>query len=290
MPPEAPSGSTPGRSAPPRRSSSTFLSPWRLSWVALVLFALYGTIVLGSSLPLQLLDPAWQLRLCAVLVNASGFPLVGLGLLHLAGDLRPEDERVAGRRRLCARLAVGVALGFLLLIPLQSMALVQQSSSAASRRLGELQRGEKTIGELRQAVAGATSASELQERLQVLRGPRLSPAELSLPLPLLQQQLQTALLQAEQRLPRPQAIRVVRWELVGTGLRNGIACLALAIGFAALGQRRRSPDPFLKEWQQGWLHLLGLWRRPGAAARRSPEGRIASYFEEISQGDPPPSP
>ena len=46
----------------------------------MVLFVLFGSMVIGKVLPLQMLEPAWQLGLIAVLINAFGFPLVGLSL------------------------------------------------------------------------------------------------------------------------------------------------------------------------------------------------------------------
>jgi hypothetical protein len=52
-----------------------------LSVVALVLFVLFGSLVAPALFPLQLLDPAWQLRLAAALINTAAFPLLGLALL-----------------------------------------------------------------------------------------------------------------------------------------------------------------------------------------------------------------
>ena len=161
------------------------LSPWRLGWVALVLFVLYLTVVLGSAFPFRLLNPTWQLTMLANLVNTSGFPLVGLGVLHLASELSPDDGNLARQRRVCAQLAVPVAVGFLLLIPLQSMALWQQSSTFNNSRLAQVGRAERSLSELRQAVGAASSSADLQQRLQALKGPTLGPAEQALPLPVL---------------------------------------------------------------------------------------------------------
>jgi hypothetical protein len=201
--------------------SRTFLSPWRLSWVALVLLALYATIVLSASLPLRLADPAWQLRLYNAVVNASAFPLVGLALLHLSSDLMPDDETLARRAGFFARLAVTIALGFVLLIPLQGYLLWQQSSNLSSGQTSQLERRLRTVASLRQAVQQATSSADLQRRFAALQGPSLGPAEQALPLSQLKTQLNVALEQADPL------------SLLGLGQRNGLACLALAIGFAS---------------------------------------------------------
>lgn len=261
-----------------------FLSPWRLSWVALVLLALYATIVLSAALPLRLADPAWQLRLYNAVVNASAFPLVGLGLLHLSSELDQGSETLARRAGFFARLAVPIALGFLLLIPLQGYLLWQQSSNVASGATNQLARQERTLASLREAVQQAGSVSELQQRLASLQGPSLGPAEQALPLSQLRAQLTVALEQADRALQRRRAElpETDPLNLISLALRNGLACGALAIGFAALGQRRRSQGPLLMEWQHGLDRLRLRRRSPGPGTSND---HLAGYMEEIRRGD-----
>lgn len=252
-------------------SSQGLLSPWRLSWVALVLLALYGVIVLGSVLPVRLMDPTWHLRLYNVVVNASAFPLVGLGLLHLATELNPDSRRLARRADFFARLAVPIALGFLLLIPLQGFLLWQNSNNLTAVHTDQLDRRLRTITSLRWAVEQADSSRDLQRRFEALQGPTLGPAEQTLPLNTLKSQLNTALEEADQAL-RNQRMELAVTDplsLLAQGLRNALACLGLGIGFAALGQRRDAPVPLLMEWQQA-LHSLSF-RLP----RGSKRGRIS---------------
>jgi hypothetical protein len=64
-------------SAEPSRSSSPVLfSAPGLSVVALLLFVLFASLVAAALFPLQLLDPAWQLRLAGTLINHAAFPLL----------------------------------------------------------------------------------------------------------------------------------------------------------------------------------------------------------------------
>ena len=65
------------------------LSAPGLSVVALVLFVLFASLVAPALFPLQLLDPAWQLRLAGTLINTAPFPLLGLALLQIAAELGP---------------------------------------------------------------------------------------------------------------------------------------------------------------------------------------------------------
>lgn len=254
----------------PKNSSRPYLSPWRLSWVSLVLLALYATIVLSAALPVRLADPAWQLRLYNAVVNASAFPLVGLALLHLSSDLKPDSTTLARRAGFCARLAVPIALGFLLLIPLQGYLLWQQSSNVASGSTSQLERQQRTVGSLRQAVQQAGSFEDLKQRFAAARGPSLGPAEQALPLGQLKTQLNVALEQADRALQRRRESlpAVDPNSLLVLALRNAFACLALAIGFAALGQRRRAPVALLMEWQDGLSRMrLPFRKRKGSGGR-----------------------
>ena len=61
-------------------------------------------------------------------------------------------------------------------------------------------------------------------------------------------------------------------------LRNALASMALALGFAALARRPGSPRTLLQELQSTW------WRsRFGGSARRS--SGSGSYLRELSRGD-----
>lgn len=168
-----------------RRGAPVLLSAPELSVVALMLFVLFAALVAGALWPVQLLNPLWQLRMAGSLVNGAPFALLGLALLQIAVELGPHDPRLKGRQRLCSQLAVAVALGFLLLVPLMGVAGLQQSRSTTSAQNSRINGAERRLVALRQAVASATSNQEVNQRLQRLQGPVLGPADLAQPLPLL---------------------------------------------------------------------------------------------------------
>jgi hypothetical protein len=168
-----------------RSGSPVLFSAPGLSVVALVLFVLFATLVAAALFPLQLLDPAWQLRLAGSLVNGAPFALLGLALLQIAVELGPHDPVLQRRQRLCSHLAVAVALGFLLLVPLVGVAGLQQSRSSTSAQSSRISGAERRLVALRQAVASAINNEEINQRLQRLQGPVLGPADLAQPLPLL---------------------------------------------------------------------------------------------------------
>jgi hypothetical protein len=242
-----------------------------LSVVALVLFVLFASLVAAALFPLQLLDPAWQLRLAGTLINSAAFPLLGLALLQIAAELGPHDPLLKSRARLCSQLAVAAALGFLLLLPLQTIAGLKTSRSLNNAQAARIQGAEAKLKALRQAVAGAASNADLNLQLQKLSGPVLGPADIAQPLPLLKAQVAAVLDQAALQISREREASQprTRLQLLPDLLRNGLASLALALGFAALARRPGSRRTVLQELQSGWQRS---WFGGGGRRRRGSSG------------------
>jgi hypothetical protein len=222
-----------------------------LGVVALVLFVLFGSLVAAALFPLQLLDPAWQLRLAGSLINSAAFPLLGLALLQIAAELGPHDPQLKNRARLCAQLAVAAALGFLLLLPLQTIAGLKSSRSLNNAQAARIQGAEAKLRALRQAVASAASNADLNQQLQKLEGPVLGPADIAQPLPLLKAQVGAVLDKAALQISREREASQprTRLQLLPDLLRNALASLALALGFGALARRPGSSRTVLQELQ-----------------------------------------
>lgn len=271
---------------PSQAKPPLLLSGRNLSVVSLVLFTLFGTIVLGSTLPPDLASPLWQLRLSLALINAAPFPLAGLALLHLAAELDPKDPVLQRRHRLCAQLAVPAVLGLLLLLPLQTAAGLRQVQFTGNAQNARITKAERKLAALRQAVATATDNEQLNRQLQALQGPVLSPADLAQPLARLRSQVGAALDEGEAQIQRERLAVPSRGPLgfLPDLLRNSVACVAEAIGFAALAFRPGQEMPLLDEWRQLWFNRrqVGVVRRQ----RRSLLQAEADYFETISQAEP----
>ncbi len=241
----------PPSSEPSRSGSPVLVSAPGLGVVALVLFVLFGSLVAAALFPLQLLDPAWQLRLAGSLINSAAFPLLGLALLQIAAELGPHDPQLKNRARLCAQLAVAAALGFLLLLPLQTIAGLKSSRSLNNAQAARIQGAEAKLRALRQAVASAASNADLNQQLQKLEGPVLGPADIAQPLPLLKAQVGAVLDQAALQISREREASQprTRLQLLPDLLRNALASLALALGFGALARRPDSRRTVLQELQ-----------------------------------------
>ncbi|MCX5956561.1 MAG: hypothetical protein NTW51_09180 [Cyanobacteria bacterium] len=272
----------PPSSEPSRTGTPVLLSAPGLSVVALVLFVLFGSLVAPALFPLQLLDPAWQLRLAGTLINTAAFPLPGLALLQIAAELGPHDPQLKNRARLCAQLAVAAALGFLLLLPLQTIAGLQTSRTVNNAQAARIQGAEAKLKALRQVVAGAASTADLNQQLQNLQGPVLGPADIAQPLPLLKAQVGAVLDQAALQINREREVSQPRTPLLlllPELLRNALASLALALGFAALARRPGEPRTLLQELQSAWRRS-----RFGGSGRRS-SGSGSDYLRELGRGD-----
>jgi hypothetical protein len=208
-----------------------------------------------------------------VLVNAATLPLLALALLQLASHLEPRDPSIRKRQERFAQLAIAASLGFLLLAPLQISAGLQ------------LQRAERQLAGLRQAVAQATSNTDLADRFQALSGPSLSPADLALPLPVLKAQAALALDQAQAQLTRQRDALPTSdpWRRLPELLRSAGACLALAGGFAIFARRPDGELSLLGGLQKRFALLrqrLGVRRRQGGGA-----GGQKEYLRRLHGGD-----
>ena len=264
-----------------------------LSLSGLVLFGLYGSIVLGSLFPVQLMLPAWQLKVGSTLINASPFPLIGLGLMHLAADLNPDDKLLTNRHNFVARLAVAVSLGFLLLVPLMSVAAVMQQRQRVASQFTLTRRAESNLQALTQVVSSSQSTDELRDRLIALNGPVIDEANAVKPLATLKAEVNDLLQKAAAQVARKsqQLPTIKPWSLLSELLRNAFACLVLAIGFAGLGFRSNSAFPVLAELQLGLEHqknrlMSFLW----GAKPSDPYLEILMEQAEAQDEQEPPAP
>jgi hypothetical protein len=215
------------------------------------------------------------------LINGAPFALLGLALLQIAVELGPHDPLLKSRARLCGQLAVAAALGFLLLLPLQTIAGLQTSRTVNNAQAARIQGAEAKLKALRQVVAGAASNADLNQQLQKLQGPVLGPADIAQPLPLLKAQVAAVLDQAALQISREREASQPRTPLLLLPelLRNALASLALALGFTALARRPGSDLSLLQELQNRIRRA-----KQGRPARRS-GATDADYLQQLSRGD-----
>ena len=228
------------------------------SRVGLVLFAVFLSMLVSTALPVRLFDPGWQWRMVNAVINQAYLPLLGLTLVWLSANLQPALGRLKARRLRLAGLSVAVAYGFVLLIPVQAVALASGLDSIRAADQMRFQEARAQMTQVRRAVLEAATVAELQQRLRQLKVPALRSIDGSRSLDRLRPQLIGAISTAEATLSqRRSALPADRlWALIQDSLRITASCLAYALGFAACGRRRGRRSSELDGWIRSWQHLI----------------------------------
>jgi hypothetical protein len=240
---------------------------------------------LAFAWPVQLLRPAWQLRLIESLREGAFLPLLGAMVIVLAGLLQPSNEDLLRPVRRVRALALWAAIGFALLIPLQTYAGVSQLRSAAadaSRRLDALSQATKAIENAR------TETALRQAILQVpgISAPQL-PERFNQTVPQVRARLSAALRPrikaAENSIQEELSKRWQSW--LRKAIRDALVAGFFAVGFAGIGQTAPQSPTLL-------MRLSSLFRRRGRGRRaRSRQvdglGIPGGWLPEEDQTSPP---
>lgn len=203
--------------------------------LAFTLFALFFVGFLIDILPPALLDSGWIVTSVTTLANLVIFPLLGLMLVHLAAYFSPTPRFQALQSKL-GRLAGFVAIGFFLMLPLLGFLVVRNGQMIATNNAKALSQITGKSAQLRRAISDAQNPAQLQAAMQALQGPALDATALTRPLPVLKEQLNVVIKQAEQSFLdqiqgpySPQNLPVLK-----ALLRTFFQCLFAGLGFAGL--------------------------------------------------------
>lgn len=257
---------------PLRPDNSTTGVARALSRVGLVLFVVFATVIAGPLVSPGVLQPTWQWQFSSVLLSGASLPLVGLALLQLAASLDPADGGLQRRYQRCAALAVAACGGFVLLVPLQLWSGLQVQHAGGQRRIAQIEAAERQLKAMRGAVAMASSNEDLAQRFQALRAPALVSAPPNTPLSEVKAQATAAIDRAQAAVSsqRRQISQPNPLLALPDLLRNTLASLALAVGFAALA---RQPGASRS--------LLDVLRRSWQRRARSPRSSPNDYMREL---------
>ncbi len=247
------------------------------------LIGLFVAFLLKLLLPVALLQPAWQLQLANALRTTAIFPLLGAVLLLLAQLLRSQSRSLAGQVLWVRRLAFFAALGFLLLIPLQTSAGIKLLGAGNSGELRALRQVKAVAEEIRLANSEASlklAISHLPGAPAEIQGTFTKPLDQVRSVVL--DQLQPQIERVDNRLAELRKLRL-QGGLLGW-ITDGLTALALAACFAAIGQINSDGSSLLLDV----LNLPGLIRfRLGelGKGRRTREPVDAAWFDSLQAGD-----
>jgi hypothetical protein len=205
-----------------------------IHWVGIVLLGTF-LVKFFNAAPFTFTDPRWQLNFISLLASNGDEALLG-ALLICAGRLFNLNDRQVRNRALFVRtLSSWVALGWLLLIPLQLFLGVRIINSISTQEVEQIQ----IVQRASRAVAAATNEAEL--RAAVAQIPNQPP------LPRLNVTLEVGkanvLAQFQRSINtltnRQETESSNRWQtFMREAVRNSIQCLLYCLGFLALGKKR----------------------------------------------------
>ena len=251
----------------------------------------YGLLVIRGAVPVQLLNPAWQVAATSVLVDQAPIALVGLALFYLAGFLDPDNFRLQARVAWVGRLAILASLGFLLLIPLRAYNIWSLPRAVDSAQESRIDNASVRLNRMRNAVRSASSKEDLAAQWRELSIPPLPAALQAQPLPVIRAQMNRTFTQMEAALEQQrQQEKRKNAPIQNLALVNGrqmLASLLYALAFAAGGQRSRSPFTFLDDL----LHRLRFSSALPSPSQRSDTAEIDDYIKLLdSEQDPAQKP
>ena len=200
-----------------------------LGWLILASSAI--TVVFGA-LPLRVLSASWYLTNSANLLNVGLLALIGALLVSISQLLEPADKaitRAAGRLR---AIATTLVVLYLLLLPLQ-IVLGQRVVKGSDREI--LASVDRLTG-LVKGIEATQSEEALRAYLSSLPDPPTLPARFDAPFEVVKTRALTNLkarIYAESNLYARRNSRNTLQFFIEC-IRNGLQCLVLAIGFAAI--------------------------------------------------------
>ncbi|MFZ9753081.1 MAG: hypothetical protein ACO3B3_05970 [Cyanobium sp.] len=207
-----------------------------LRWIGLALLGIYLVTVIAAALPVKLLDPAWINRICGSIRGGVSFPLEALALLLIDAYLchsGREPALVTDFRRLCS----WVAVGFVLMIPLQTWASQKLIVAAVDAQKARLEPAENAI----KAVYAATDAEQLLAAIQRIPGaPPNIGGRFEEPVPKVRERL---IAQIEPQVRQRQAelkqlIGSIRSEGLTAQIKDGLVAFFSSLAFAAIGRSK----------------------------------------------------
>lgn len=242
-----------------------------IQWVAYALFVVFLAQVIASLFPLALLQPQWMVRVSTTLRGTASLPLLAVGLLMVSAlideEVMPSSKQLSWMRR----IATYAAIGFLLLIPLQSYGLVRSINTQVQESQAQLNQLSAAANKIQKAA----TETELRDAIRAIPGgERLANRPLGADVQTIKTGLLARLrptvkrLENELKESQSQALQRVILPLV----RDGVTCLAYALGFAGMGANGVSKPTFLRR-------IL----KPHNAALRKLQGASLPGFSKAPQ-------
>ncbi len=217
-------------------------SEWRshefalaVHWAGFALLAFFLVDLVFQAWPVALLKPAWLDRMSGFLVGRSATPLIGVVLIAAASEIDHRSTALAKRSALIRRLATWVAIGYILLIPVQLYAgaqLLREQQQIATQQLTQARRA-------MEAIQASTTDRQLRRAYLGIPGEKAPlPDPLPIPLNTIKGRLVEAMDARSKKAQYDfdQQISALWQRSLGLLFGNVLRMLILFVGFAALAR------------------------------------------------------
>ncbi|WP_146134625.1 hypothetical protein [Aphanothece minutissima] len=217
-------------------------SEWRshefalvVHWTGVALSSYFLVDLAFQAWPVALLKPAWLDQMSGFLVGRSATPLIGVLLIAAASEIDHRSTALAKRSAAIRRLATWVAIGYLLLIPVQLYAgvkLLHEQQQIATQQLTQARRA-------LEAIQASTTDLQLRRAYQEIPGDKAPlPDPLPLPLDTVKGRLVEAMDSRNKKAQYDfdQKMSTLWQRSLGLLFGNILRMLILFVGFAALGR------------------------------------------------------
>lgn len=234
--------------------------------MAYALILVFLAQLVAALFPVALLQPQWMVRMSAALRGTASLPLLGTLLLLLANMIDGSVSPSSRQLMLIRRISTLAAIGFLLLIPLQSYGTVRTINSQVQERQGQLNQVVSAANQLQ----NAKTEKELREAIRAIPGGeqlanRPLGSDVQTVKTFLLERIRPTVKRLENQLKENQSKALQN--VVIPLLRDGVISLAYALGFAGMGYNKLGrPTPLrrlFKAKNPELLKEMGSSRWPG---------------------------
>jgi hypothetical protein len=237
-----------------------------LQWLAYALYLVFLAQVVTSLFPVALLQPQWMVQVSSAIRGTASLPLMATAMLMFAnmidGEVLPSSDQI----RLIRRIATFAAIGFLLLIPLQSYGTTGVIRSQVQEGQGQLKR----LADAANQVQNAANEQQLREAIRAIPGgEQLANRPLGADVQTIKTGLLARLRPSVKRLENQLKENQTKalQNTIGPLVRDGVIALAYAIGFASMGYSKSGqPTPLRRLLKTHSPRLLkeqrGAWSDP----------------------------
>lgn len=227
-----------------------------LQWLSFSLILVFLAQVITSLFPIALLQPEWMVRISDSLRATASLPIMALAMIMLANMIDKKVMPSSRHLQLFRRIANLAAIGFLLLIPLQTYGALVGINS-------QLQQGQAQLNKLSSAaelVQKASNEPQLREAIRAIPGAEeLANRPLGADVNTVKKAFLDRLRQSKNSLQNQlnEAASKDRQSLILPLIRDAAIALSYAIGFASMGYSKLGkPTPLRRIFKPHNLQLI----------------------------------